>query len=95
MSIYQVNKVCWHANNDPVFREQLQTNPERTLASLNLTDPERQAILTGDVATLHQLGAHDYLLGHLQRWGLFGLNRENYQARMKALLTKGEPLPRP
>jgi hypothetical protein len=86
MSIYYVNKVCWRANNDPMFREQLKVDPDGALAGFKLTDEEKRLLLAGDVAALHTLGAHDYLLGHLQRWGLFGLTRDNYQDRMRSLL---------
>jgi hypothetical protein len=86
MSIYGVNKVCWLANGDAAFRERLQTDAEGALAQFRLTEDEKRAILAGDVAALHTMGAHDYLLGHLQRWGLFGLTRESYQTKMRTLL---------
>ena len=86
MSIYQVNKVCWRAQHDPEFRERLRQDAASTLAGLPLTDEERGALLAGDVARLHQLGAHDYLLGHLPRFQLLGLTRESYGQRMKSLL---------
>ena len=87
MSIYQVNKLCYRMQHDPPFREQVKQRPAEALATLPLTTEERDALLGGDVAKLHQLGAHDYLLGHLQRYQLFGLTRESYTRRMKALLT--------
>lgn len=86
MSIYQVNKVCWRAQHDPAFRERLRADAASALANLPLTDDEREALLAGDVARLHQLGAHDYLLGHLPRFQLLGLTRESYSQRMKSLL---------
>ncbi len=86
MSIYQVNKVCWRAQHDPAFREQLRQDPARALADLPLTDEERAALLAGDVARLYELGAHPYLMGHLPRYGLLGLTRESYAQRMRVLL---------
>ena len=86
MSIYQVDKVCWRAQHDLAFREQLKEDPARALADLPLTGEEREALLAGNVARLYQLGAHPYLLGHLPRFGLLGLTRESYGRQMRALL---------
>src|SRR6478672_5524276 len=86
MSSFQVDKVCWRAQHDLPFREQLRQHPARALADLPLTDEERAALLAGNVARLYELGAHPYLLGHLTRYGLFGLTRESYGRQMKALL---------
>src|SRR3712207_2496684 len=86
MSVYQIDKVCWRAQHDLAFREQLAQDPARALADLPLAPEEREALLAGDVARLYQLGAHPYLLGHLPRFGLLGLTRESYSRQMKALL---------
>src|SRR5579884_449391 len=86
MSIYEVDKICYRVQHDPAFRERMRADPACAIADAELTAEERAALLAGDVARLHQLGAHDYLLGHLQRYQLLGLTRESYQERMKALL---------
>ncbi len=86
MSIYEVDKICYRVQHDPAFRERMRADPAGAIADAELTAEERAALLAGDVARLHQLGAHDYLLGHLQRYQLLGLTRESYQERMKALL---------
>ena len=86
MSIYEVDKICYRVQHDVPFRETLRADPVAALADKELTDEERTALLSGDVARLHQLGAHDYLLGHLPRYQVLGLTRELYQQRMKALL---------
>jgi hypothetical protein len=86
MSVYAVNKIAYRAQHDPAFREALRTDPARAVADLPLTGEERQALLVGNVARLYQLGAHPYLLGHLPRFQLLGLNRESYGKQMKALL---------
>jgi hypothetical protein len=44
---------------------------------------ERAALLSGDVRTLHDLGAHGYLLNRLARAGIAGLTPESYVLRMK------------
>jgi hypothetical protein len=86
MSAYQVDKICWRAQHDPPFRERLGQDPAGAVADLVLSAEEREALLAGNVARLYELGAHPYLLGHLTRYGLFGLTRESYGRQMKALL---------
>jgi hypothetical protein len=88
VSAYQVNKLCFRATHEPSFLERLKADAEGSLSDFELTVEERQALLTGDVARLFQLGAHPYLLGHLTGPGLFGLTRELYQQRMRALLPR-------
>lgn len=88
MSIYSVHKVCYLANHDPAFREQLRQDPVATLAELRLTDQERTALLNGDVSTLALLGAHGYLLGQLARYNLLGLDRDTYSRNMDPAKTR-------
>ena len=89
MGAYYVNKLCHLAQHDKAFRERLKTDPTHAVGELDLTGEEKDALLSGDVARLYQLGAHPYLLGHLTRYGLFGLTRESYSQRMKTLLPAG------
>ena len=67
MSIYVVHKIAQKVAKDPAFR---------------LTDEERRALLAGDVGRLAQMGAHGYLLGHLARNEVLGLNMRNYPQRI-------------
>ena len=90
MSAYGVNKVCYLAQADLHFREQLRSNPRAALAALPLTEAERQALLAGDVAALHRMGGLDFLLSNLARFNSFGLTRELYVERMRTLLP-GQP----
>ena len=85
MSAYAINKVCYLAERDEQVRERLRTDPERGLAAFKLDNEERQALLAGDVATLFLKGGHPFLMQHLARHGLFGLNRELYQQRITSL----------
>jgi hypothetical protein len=85
MSTYAVNKLCRDALHDVAFREALKRDPAAALAPLALTDNERKALLTGDVAWLYQRGAHPYLLAYLLRWQLFGLTAPVFSERMRAL----------
>ncbi|MFN0072824.1 MAG: hypothetical protein ACKVVP_15170 [Chloroflexota bacterium] len=83
MSIYSVHKVCHLIDKDDAFRARVQQNPAEALADFRLTETERTALLKGDVARLHDLGAHGFLLGRLQRHGVFGLDPSIYITRMK------------
>src|SRR5262249_60354736 len=82
-SVYQVNKICYRAQHDQPFREALRQDPARAIADLPLSDEERAALLAGDVARLHQLGAHDYLLGPLPRFQLPRLTPPPSTSHMK------------
>jgi hypothetical protein len=86
MSIYGINKVCQLAQTDLNFRELLRHDPATAIAGLPLSDDERDAILSGDVASLYQRGAHAFLLSRLPRFGSLGLTRDMYIERMRALL---------
>ena len=45
---------------------------------LDLTDEERDAFMTQNVGQLYLWGANTFLLGHLMRYKLFGVEREQY-----------------
>ena len=83
MTVYAVHKICHLVDKDVEFRERVLADPAEALADFPLTEVERSAFLTGDVGTLHDLGAHGFLLGRLPRYGVFGLDRDNYVTRMK------------
>ncbi len=100
MSLYGVHKVCGLVQTDLRFREQLRTNPAGALAGLPLSNEERTALLTGDVAKLARMGAHTFLLSRLPRFESLGMSRDIYIERMRANLRPGEvpggpPLPSP
>jgi hypothetical protein len=88
MSLYGVHKVCGLVQTDLNFRERMRTDPAGAIADADipLTDEERTAILTGDVATLARMGAHTFLLSRLPRFDSLGLSRDEYIKRMRALL---------
>jgi hypothetical protein len=86
MSAYEVNKILYRLHHAPAFLEEFRADPRRAIEGVNLTDQERTAFLSGDVATLSRLGAHDFLLGNFPRFQLLGMTRDAYQQRMRALL---------
>ena len=82
MSIYALHKLLYRAQVDLDFRERLRADPTAALADLPLTDDERRALLAGDVATLARSGVHTFLLSRIPRFGLLGLDRDEYNRRM-------------
>ena len=86
MSIYAVNHACRELLRNPAFRQAMRDDPHAALAGLNLTNEERHAMATGDVTWLYRAGAHDFLLGHLMRFGIGGLTLPLYNQRMRSLV---------
>jgi hypothetical protein len=89
MSVYQINKLCHRLYHDQSFREAVKADPARAIADWPLSDAERQALLAGDVKRLYEWGAHPFLLGHINRWDLFGLTPAIYAARLKGARDPG------
>lgn len=83
MSIYAVNKLLYMTDNDPAFRERMKKDPEAAVAGFKLTPEEREALFAGAVGRLYQMGVHTFLLNHMQRYELFGVNRDNYLERIR------------
>ncbi len=83
MSVYAVNKLCRDALHDLAFREAVKRDPAAAVASRDLTDEERTALLAGDVAKLYEHGCHPFLLAYLTRWNLFGLTPLIYTQRIQ------------
>ena len=83
MSLFQVNKLLYLTDNDPAFRKRIMKEPEAVLNEFRLTDEERSALTSGAVGKLYQMGVHTFLLNHLYRYELFGVNRDNYLSRIR------------
>jgi hypothetical protein len=87
VSLYGIHKALYLVQNDLAFRERMRTDPAGALSALPLTDEERQALQTGDVATLYRMGAHTFLMSRLPRFNVpHGLTREEYQRRLSVVL---------
>lgn len=82
MSIYAVHKVAQLLRKDPAFVERMRSDPGSAIATFELTNEERQAIVTGDVGRLAALGAHGYLLGAFAQQQVVGVNMANYVQRI-------------
>ena len=83
MSVYQVNKLLYLTDNDAVFRERIKAEPAAVLNEFRLTEEELNALTSGAVGKLYQMGVHTFLLNHMYRWELFGVKRDNYLDRIR------------
>lgn len=83
MSVYQINKLLYMTDNDAAFRKRMKENPEEAIKDFSLSPQEREALTSGSVGKLYQMGVHTFLLNHLSRYELFGVNRENYLSRIR------------
>lgn len=83
MSVFQVNKLLYLTDNDPALRKRLMEEPAAVLGEFSLTEEERGALTAGAVGKLYQMGVHTFLLNHLYRYELFGVNRDNYLTRIR------------
>ncbi|HZH82164.1 MAG TPA: hypothetical protein VFD87_03405 [Phototrophicaceae bacterium] len=83
VSVYQINKLLYLTDNDPAFRKRMKEEPEKVLSEFKLTAEEHAALASGAVGKLYQMGVHTFLLNHLYRYELFGVNRDNYLSRIR------------
>lgn len=83
MSIYLVNKILYLTDNDAAFRKRMKEDPESTVREFALSGTELEALVTGDVGALYQMGVHTFFLNHMSRYELFGVNRDNYLERIR------------
>ncbi len=83
MSVYQVNKLLYLTDNDATFRKRITEEADAVLNEFKLSKEERDALTSGAVGKLYQMGVHTFLLNHLYRYELFGVNRDNYLTRIR------------
>jgi hypothetical protein len=83
MSIYQVSKILYLTDNDDAFRKRMKEEPQSVLQEFQLSEEELAALSSGAVGKLYQMGVHTFLLNHLYRYELFGVNRDNYLERIR------------
>jgi hypothetical protein len=62
MSLYQLQKLIYHVNRDPVQRERYRQDPAAFIKGYELTDEEAAAALNVDVRALYSMGVHSLLL---------------------------------
>src|SRR5918996_2498860 len=83
MSIYHINKILYLTDNDAGFRQRIKEEPQAVLKDFRLSAEEHEALTSGAVGKLFQMGVHTFLLNHLYRYELFGVNRDNYLERIR------------
>ena len=83
MSVYAINKLFYLLEHDAAFRERIKSDPNQALNEFSLSPEERQALTSGDVGKLFNMGVHAFLLNGLSRHQLFGVTRENYFPRIR------------
>jgi hypothetical protein len=81
MSLYSVQKLLFHLNNDAAARERFAGDRNALLAEYTLTEEERHALAEADVGTLHLMGVHPLLLAPFA--GRSGLKWPDYLAALQ------------
>lgn len=89
MSVFAVNHLCRELLRDHAFRAAMKADPVKALEGKNLTKPERDAILAGDVATLYRMGVNSFLMGYLCRFEVCGLTLDVYNERIRSAQPQG------
>jgi Aromatic-ring-opening dioxygenase LigAB, LigA subunit len=84
MSVFAVNHICRELLRDHGFRAAMKADPAKALEGKNLTEPERNALLAGDVATLYRMGVNSFLMGYLCRFEVCGLTLDSYNNRIRS-----------
>jgi hypothetical protein len=81
MSLYGVQKLLYHLNNDTATRERFAQEREALHAEYALTDEEWRAFTEADVGRLYTMGAHPLLLAPFA--GRSGLKWPDYLAALQ------------
>lgn len=85
MSVNALNRLCREVLRDHAFRAAMKDNPAKAIEPYNLTPEERQALLAGDVVTLHKMGVNDFMMGYLARFGSCGLSIPSYNEKIRSV----------
>jgi hypothetical protein len=81
VSLYTVQKLLFHLNNDTAARQRFAQERDVLLAEYVLTDEERRALAEADVGRLHLMGVHPLLLAPFA--GHSGLKWPDYLAALQ------------
>jgi hypothetical protein len=76
MSLYAVQHTLFRLKKDKPLAAALKDTGRAALDGLDLTDDERAALASGDLAGLYRMGAHPLLLAPYAR--LMGIARPRY-----------------
>jgi hypothetical protein len=62
MSAYALNKLLRQVNQNPAIRERFFADRAAVAADFDLTEAEREALLSQDIGALYKLGVHGLIL---------------------------------
>lgn len=64
----------------------MKTDPASAIAErkYGLTDEEKQALLAGELVTLHNLRVNDFMMGYLARFGSCGLSVPIFHEKIRS-----------
>lgn len=83
MSVYGANKFIYQLKKDKALQQSFRAAPDDALAGFPLEPDERQALKSGDLATLYARGVHPLLLAPYSRF--MQIPRPKYQASLAPL----------
>jgi hypothetical protein len=83
MSLYQLQKLIYHVNRDPVQRERYRQDGAAFVKNYDLTEDEAKAALAVDVRELYSMGVHSLLLRPFTL--LHKVSNEDYAKALKGL----------
>jgi len=64
MSLYQLSKLLFTLNRDPVAQDRFRSDPGALCRDYALSDDERRAIVERDIGLLYVLGVNGQILMH-------------------------------
>jgi hypothetical protein len=84
VSLYQLNKIMYLLDVDADFLARMKRDPADAIASFDLTEEERSAVLSGNVGKLYLMGVNAFILDSIARHELLGVNRNSYLTQVRA-----------
>ncbi len=90
MSIYYVQKLLYNLNRDPSEVEKFENDRVTVLATYNLTEDEKRAILEADIGLLYVMGVNGQILMHYA--AMRGFEWPEYIQAMRDGLEKHGPV---
>ena len=81
MSLYQLSKFLFQLNRDEDLKSRFKAAPQAALKPFELSEEERQAVLTPDIGLLYVLGVNGQILMHFAAF--CGIEWSDYLQRMR------------
>ncbi len=81
MSLYQVQRLFFDIHNSLALRKNYLANPEEIAKSYDLSDFERNAILSKNIASLYRMGVNPWLL--FQFAHMVGIRNDEYLKQIR------------